>query len=168
MIDMDGNDENVPYENMSPREKVRVRQILNICDNAMVSDEAYHELAQHVPEMPQKYNVVACRNELDSKIEMNRTPGLLPGSFVSLESELLKFIQGCCESNTPLPDKLKIKISGDGAKASRISNFIVISFSMVFDENFSQSHLNQNVLAIVNCDETIQILRKALVLYWQK
>ena len=65
MIDMDGNDENVPYENMSPREKVRVRQILNICDNAMVSDEAYHELAQHVPEMPRKYNVVACRNELD-------------------------------------------------------------------------------------------------------
>ena len=86
VIDMDGNDVNVPYENMSPREKVRVRQILNICDNAMVSDEAYHELAQHVPEMPRKYNLVACRNELDSNIEMNRTPGLLLGSFLSLES----------------------------------------------------------------------------------
>ena len=57
---------------------------------------------------------------------------------------------------------MKIKDSGDGAKASRILNFIVISFSMVFDENFSQSHLNQNVLAIVNCDENYTNLEKTL------
>ena len=37
----------------------------------------------------------------------------------------------------PLPDLMKIKNSSDGAKTNRISNFIVISFSMVFNENFS-------------------------------
>jgi hypothetical protein len=31
-------------------------------------------------------------------------------------------------------DKIKIKISGDGSKVSRISNFVVLSFSVITDD----------------------------------
>ena len=55
---------------------------------------------------------------------------------------------------------LKIKISGDGAKVSRVSNFLVVSFS-VLDDN-SNSHMSQRVLAVVNCDENYSNLKPSL------
>ena len=55
--------------------------------------------------------------------------------------------------------KLKIKISGDGAKVSRVSNFIVFSWSIIEDEQ-CVSHLHQRVLAIVKCEENYTNLEK--------
>jgi hypothetical protein len=34
----------------------------------------------------------------------------------------------------PETDKIRIKISGDGSKVSRISNFVVLSFSLITDD----------------------------------
>ena len=59
-----------------------------------------------------------------------------------------------------LPDTLKIKISGDGAKVSRISNFIVISYAHLDSLN-TLSHLNQRVLAILKCEENYENLDKS-------
>ena len=77
-----------------------------------------------------------------------RTPGLLPGSYLSFKTEINNDVQKCKDK----PKKLKIKISGDGAKVSRISNFIVVSWSIIEDEQ-CVSHLHQRVLAKVKCEE---------------
>jgi archaellum component FlaF (FlaF/FlaG flagellin family) len=48
-----------------------------------------------------------------------------------LESELIQYIKYHVNPET---DKIKIKISRDGSKVSRISNFVVLSFSIVTDD----------------------------------
>ena len=75
---------------------------------------------------------------------------MLPGSFLSLKDQLVKYIKQRDFSQEEL-HTIKVKISGDGAKVSRVSNFINMSFSIVDDG--TSSHLDQQALAIVNCDE---------------
>jgi hypothetical protein len=55
---------------------------------------------------------------------------------------------------------LKVKISGDDSKVSRISNFIVLSFSIVQNETHLTS-LDQNVFCIINCKENYEQLNAA-------
>jgi hypothetical protein len=50
----------------------------------------------------------------------------------------------------PEKDKIKIEISGDGSKVSRISNFVVLSFSVITD-NLSLLSKDQKAFCIVNC-----------------
>jgi hypothetical protein len=52
------------------------------------------------------------------------------GAYVSLESEIIRYIKYHVNPET---DKIKINISGDGSKVSRISNFVVLSFSGIID-----------------------------------
>jgi hypothetical protein len=54
---------------------------------------------------------------------LERIPGNIPGAYVSLESELIRYIK---YHINPEADKTKIKISGDGSKVSRISYNVFI------------------------------------------
>jgi septum formation topological specificity factor MinE len=53
------------------------------------------------------------------------------GTYVSLKSEIIRYIKNHVNPET---DKIKIKISEDGSKVSRISNFVVLSFSVITDD----------------------------------
>ena len=124
--------QHVSYDNLPASEKHEVNSMLNVCDSAMISDAAYHELSMRVPSMPRSHHVIALRNELNSKFDVSRTPGMLPGSYLSLESELSKIVRETklINDDAEYEQSLKIKISGDGAKVSRVSNFLVILFSV--------------------------------------
>ena len=72
-----------------------------------------------------------CREDINSLYHFERIPGNIPGAYVSLESEIIRYIK---HHVNPETDKIKIKISGDGSKVSRISNFVVLSFSVITDD----------------------------------
>ena len=55
---------------------------------------------------------------------------------------------------------LKVQIPDDGSKVSRISNFIVLSFSIVQNETHLAS-LDQNVFCIINSKENYEQLNAA-------
>ena len=154
--------QHVSYDNLPASEKHEVKSMLNVCDSAMISDAVYHELSMRVPSMPRSHHVIALRNELNSKFGVSRTPGMLPGSYLSLESELSKIVRETklINDDAEYEQSLKIKISGDGAKVSRVSNFLVISFSVLGEE--INSHKHQRVLAVVNCDENYSNLKGSL------
>ena len=44
-------------------------------------------------------------------------------------------MRACAASGQGHPTKYRIKLSGDGAKMTRLTGFIVISFSILNDEN---------------------------------
>ena len=67
---------NPNYNDMKSPEKKSVRKLLQVCDNSMISDSAYHELAMHVPEMPRKHLLVSCRNEENTNFKIKRTPSV--------------------------------------------------------------------------------------------
>jgi hypothetical protein len=66
-----------------------------------------------------------------------------------------------------IPDKIKIKISGDGSKVSRISNFVVLSFSVITDD-LTLSSKDENVFCIVNCKVDYDHLKLACKPIFQK
>ena len=165
VLSLDGSQtpgRNPNFNGMTSTDKLNVRKVLQVCDNSMISDSAYHELAMHVPEMPRKHLLVSCRNDVNSNFEVKRTPGMLPGSYLSLQKELIKELEYAELEGMPLLDTLKIKISGDSAKVSRISNFIVISYAHLDTLN-TLSHLNQRVLAVLKCEENYENLDKSCV-----
>ena len=90
-----------------------------------------------------------CQEDINSLYHFERIPGNIPGAYVNLESELIRYIKYFVNHET---DKIKIKISGDGSKVSRISNFVVLSFSVITDD-LTLSSKDQNVFCIVNCKE---------------
>jgi hypothetical protein len=91
-------------------------------------------------------------HSLTDTFAINRTPGNIPRAYFSLRSELTDIIKN---RTTNHEDKLQIKISGDGTKVTRISNFIVISFSILSAEKLSADE--QKVLAIVKSSEQANI-----------
>jgi hypothetical protein len=72
-----------------------------------------------------------CQEDINSLYHFERILRNIPGAYVSLESELIQ----CSKHHVnPETNKIKIKISADGSKVSRISNFIVLSFSVITDD----------------------------------
>ena len=62
VLSLDGSQtpgRNPNFNGMTSTDKLNVRKVLQVCDNSMISDSAYHELAMHVPEMPRKHLLVS-------------------------------------------------------------------------------------------------------------
>jgi hypothetical protein len=72
-----------------------------------------------------------CQEDINSFYHFERIPGNIPGAYVGLESEIIRYIKYHVNPET---DKIKIKILGDGSKVSRISNFVVLSFSVITND----------------------------------
>ena len=105
-----------------------------------------------------------CQEDINSLYNFERIPGNIPGAYVSLESEIIRYIKYHVNPET---DKIKIKISEDGSKVSRISNFVVLSFSVIA-EDFTLSSKDQNFFCIVNCKEDYDNLKLACKPIFQK
>jgi hypothetical protein len=85
-----------------------------------------------------------CQEDINSLYHFERISGNIPGAYVSLESEIIWYIKYHVNPET---DKMKIKISGDESKVSRISNFVVLSFSVITDD-LTLSSKDQNCFAL--------------------
>ena len=105
-----------------------------------------------------------CQEDINSLYHFERVPENMSGVYVSLESELIRYIKYHVNPET---DKIKIKLSGDGSKVSRISNFVVLSFSLITDD-LTLSSTDQNVFCIVNCKEYYDNLKLACKPIFQK
>lgn len=90
---------------------------------------------------------------MNSKFNIQRTPGEIPGAYVSIENEITNIIR----QEQPTEKKIYVKFSGDGAKMGRVKNFII--FSISFPE--SSNPLNQTTIGIINCTETYDCLKIA-------
>ena len=78
-----------------------------------VSESADRELTLFCDGLPRKYLVSQCGEGINSLYNFERIPGNIPGAYVSLESEIIRYIKYHVNPET---DKIKIKISGTGQK----------------------------------------------------
>lgn len=162
VVNVDGSKSKNSYDTLPTKEKNQVKQLVHICDNSMISDASYHELAMSSNgSLPPKHLLIACRNEANDNYETKRIPGMLPGSYLSFEKEIIRDINMAQNSGETIPNKIQIKLSGDGAKVSRVSNFVIVSYA-ILNINQSSSHQSQRVLAIVECEENRTNLEKTL------
>ena len=71
------------------------------------------------------------------------------------------------ESYGLVPQYLKLESTGGQTADSRISNFVVVSFSVITDD-LTLSSKDQNVFCIVNCKEDYDHLKLACKHIFQK
>jgi hypothetical protein len=60
-----------------------------------------------------------CQEDINSLYHFERIPGNIPGTYVSLKSEIIRYIKNHVNPET---DKIKIKISEDGSKIFCLSS----------------------------------------------
>ena len=108
-------------------------------------------------ELPKLYQIVQCRNALSKPVleEISSTPGHHhPGSQRSLAKCLQR------EAQTSGNSCLRVSVSVDGARISRKSNFVVMSYAMLDSENALAASGNK-VVGIVNAPETYNTLEES-------
>ena len=152
------NHAHTSFEKLPDEEKKKIETLLYILDTFYVSDAAYHEIALTSDSgLPSKHLIVQCRNSLSSLFTIHRCSGGVPGAYVDFEEQIANLIT---DSQSEMTDLKKIvKISGDGAKITRTSNFLTMSVSLLKQEGLPCS---PTVLAIVSASESYAVLDKAL------
>ena len=107
---------------ISQEDQDKCQQILYLLDRFNVGDKVYHELSMVSKDLPKSYRIKKLHSEFNCGIQLTKTPGNSEG--VSSTQQIHK-----------LPDcvgkYIRVKISGDGAKFSRSSNCVLLSFSLL-------------------------------------
>ena len=109
-----------------------------LMDSFNVSDKFYHELSMVQPTIPRSHRIKRVRSELNQSLKTKTKPGSLTErlreelevivSTADAPNCILYQIQLNPESNHEV---FRIKLSGDGAKFSRCSNFFLVSFAIL-------------------------------------
>ncbi|KAL5503588.1 hypothetical protein EMCRGX_G010561 [Ephydatia muelleri] len=118
-------------------------------DRLNVSEKFYHELSMVQPTIPRSHRIKRVRSELNQslKTKMYRVPGPNHGIQLNPDSSHEVF---------------RIKLSGDGAKFSRCSNFFLVSFAILNLEQRVLSPRDNHTVAVVKMPECHDILATTL------
>lgn len=135
--------------------------LLFLLDKLCASDELYHELTMVSDGLPRSYLIKQKRNELNKLCHIERVPGQYPGAQLSFSETLREHIREFLNSHPthPLDEPMKIKISGDGAKMSRTTNFMLLSFSILQTGDRVMSSKGNRTIGIVSGPEKYETLK---------
>ena len=106
-------------------------KIWYLLDHFSGSDELYHEMYMHFSDLPRSYLVWAYRSILNENVMLEELPGEHNGARIPLIPMLtadLCRVMSKEKAETPSGRKYSIKISGDSARFSRTSNFMLLSY----------------------------------------
>ena len=119
------------FEAIPDQEKANVERILFLLDKFCVGDCFHHELTMVIDGLPKSYLVKQRRDQLNKICHVTPTPGVADGAQMSF-NDLTERIRDHLASNRDDHDRtMKIKISGDGARMTRNSSFILLSFALL-------------------------------------
>ena len=158
------NAEGSKYSNLPEQDKEKIEQILFLLDKFCVGDAFYHELTMIFDGLPRSYLVKQCRDDLNKMCHLDPLQGKHIGAKVSsVEALFQEHIQDYLHQNPSFStdDKIQIKINGDGARMTRNSNFILLSFSILQTEQSVMSAKGNRTIAVVNASEGYQTLKES-------
>ena len=153
------------YSSLPEEEKECVEKILFLLDKFCVGDAFYHEISMITDGLPRSYLVKQCRDELNKMCQIDPLHAKFEGAKVSsVETVFKEHISAFLKQNSdfdPITDKIKIKINGDGARMTRNSNFILLSFSILQTEESVMSAKGNRTLGIVNGSESYHTIKES-------
>ena len=92
-----------------------------------MGDKVYHELTMTVEGLSKSYLIKQSRSELNKSYHIERTPGKSPDEYINFISTLSDHIRQLLTEKPELKDnKIEVKLSGDGAKMFRTTNFMLM------------------------------------------
>ncbi|XP_074662584.1 uncharacterized protein LOC141915078 [Tubulanus polymorphus] len=117
------------FDKLSDMDKSRIQDLLYVLDSLCVSDAAYHEISMlNSGSLPSNSLIVQCRESLNKIFSIYRAEGGIPGAYVSLKEAICSKIE---KENLDSSKKIEIRISGDGARMTKTSNFITVAFNFL-------------------------------------
>ncbi|CAB4016317.1 Hypothetical predicted protein [Paramuricea clavata] len=142
-------------------ENERIEQNLFILDKFCVGDSLYHEVSILSDDLPKSYLVKQLRADMNKTYHIERTRGY-PGARLDFTSTLRDHVKELLAQQPDLSDSVvQVKLSGDGARMTRSTNFMLSSFALLQQGNVMSSKSNRTV-AIINGKEDYQTLKTAL------
>ena len=158
------NCEAAQYERLSEKDKEKVEKTLFLMDKFGVGDNFIHELSMPPgSNLPRSYLIKQKHDDLNKLCTIFTTPGRADGaqvSFIPLLKERVKsFIASNPTSNSD--ETIRIKISGDGAKMTHSSNFILLSLSLLQQKDAVMSARGNHTIAVVKGEEKYGTLKES-------
>ncbi|XP_065887713.1 uncharacterized protein [Dysidea avara] len=128
-----------------------------------ISVQSYHEIASLFPNsLPRAHEIQNLKKSLEI-IPVNSTDCSVEGAecdFVKLLSETIRKLLNK-DPTRFTTNKVKVKISLDGAKYSRTSNFCILSFTVLCGgREFNQS--NVQVVSVIKAEETYENIAEGM------
>ena len=148
------------FETLGEEDNKKIEQILFLLDKFCVGDEVYHELTMHTDDLPKSYLIKQLRSNLNKTYTIDRTQGKFPGAAINFTSTLKEHIKELLIEKPELKDEvIEVKLSGDGARMSRTTNFMMFSFALLQTKESILSSKSNRTIAIVNCPEKYETMK---------
>ena len=128
------------------------RKVLFLFDKFCVGDCFYHQFSM-IPvcnSLPKSYLIKQRRAQLNNICHVTPTPGKLQGAqlcFTELLKERIYYLITKNKDADWSSQPIQVTLSGDGARMTRNSSFILLSFSLLQTEN--------HTIAILKGSETL-------------
>ena len=89
--------------------------------------------------MPRSYLIKQLRSDLNKVTHIESVPGIYPGAQCNFEELLTQHAKDYLTANPEHNpnDAIKIKVSMDGARMSRTTNFLILSFCLLQNVQFN-------------------------------
>lgn len=158
-------DDKKGFDALSPEDKEKVDQILFLLDRFCIGDSFCHELTMTVEGLPKSYLVKQRRKQLNDISHVVPIPGISDGAHIAFTDMLQSRIREFVKVNTQVDwtkEKIQLKISGDGAKMSRNSNFVLLSFSLLQSRKDVMSAKGTHTFAIYKGSESYDTMKTLL------
>ena len=157
------------FETLGEEDNKKIEQILFLLDKFCVGDEVYHELTMHTDDLPKSYLIKQLRSNLNKTYTIERTQGKFPGAAINFTSTLKEHIKELLIEKPELKDEvIEVKLSGDGARMSRTTNFMMFSFALLQTKESILSSKSNRTIAIVNCPEKYETMKTFLSSFFEE
>ena len=126
-------DYNTPLDGssgLSEDDQCNLEKVLFLLDKFCVGDEFYHELSILSEDLPRSYLIKQKWSDLNKTYHIERTFGKFPGARINFTSTLADHVKDLLTGKPELQqEKIQVKLSGDGARMTRSTNFMMFSFA---------------------------------------
>ena len=128
-----------------------------------MGDEIYHDLSMVTEGLPKSYLIKQSRARLNATYHIERTPGIYPGASLNFTSILCDHVKELLRKSPELKGrKIQVKLSGDGTRMSRTTNFMMMSFTLLKLNESVMSPKHNETIAIINGPEKYELLKTSL------
>ncbi|CAB3981176.1 Hypothetical predicted protein, partial [Paramuricea clavata] len=123
---------------------------------------------QDEEELPRSYLIKQLRSNLNKTYHIERTSGPCPGAMINVTTTIKDHVEVPLAKKPELKGQtIKVKISGDGARMTRSTNFMMFSLALLQDDNVMSSKSNRTI-AIINGKEDYETIAASLPTFFQE
>lgn len=138
---------------------------LYIKDKFTISYEAYHELSM-ISDLPSSTRIKKLAGTLNSHYDIRKCPNGIIGVQQSIKARIIQritnFVEQASTEGISIPDKIRIKITGDGTRIARGLNIVNIAFTIIEERHKACSAFGNYTVAILRIAEDYEQLASGL------